>query len=187
MLLVGIQSAPREVDLADIVVREVDVVATNAHICDTDLPEALDLLAATDIAEIALDRIVDLEQLVDDGLRPLAEGRGAGRLSCACPGTARLGIRMPEQQSPTPTLHHVNLKTLRLAEMVEWYGRVLGMAINHVCETGAWLTNDAANHRLALLTVPGLRDDEDKLTTPACIISGTSSRRWMSYSTLTSA
>jgi len=70
---------------------------------------------------------------------------------------------MSEQPFPTPILHHVNLKTVRLAEMVEWYGRVLGMVANHICETGAWLTNDAANHRLALLAVPGLHDDEDKL------------------------
>jgi len=62
-----------------------------------------------------------------------------------------------------PLLHHVNLKTVRLGEMVEWYGVVLGMVANHVCDTGAWLSNDAANHRLALLAVPGLSDDADKL------------------------
>lgn len=60
-------------------------------------------------------------------------------------------------------LHHVNLKTLRLDEMIEWYGTVLGMVPNHVCETGAWLTNDSANHRLALLAVPGLSDDREKI------------------------
>ena len=62
-----------------------------------------------------------------------------------------------------PMLHHVNLKTVRLAEMMEWYGDVVGMSPNHVTETGAWLTNDAANHRLAFLAVPGLEDDSAKL------------------------
>jgi catechol 2,3-dioxygenase len=62
-----------------------------------------------------------------------------------------------------PLLHHVNLKTVRLPEMMQWYGAVVGMAPNHVTETGAWLTNDAANHRLAFLAVPGLEDDPDKL------------------------
>jgi catechol-2,3-dioxygenase len=73
---------------------------------------------------------------------------------------------MPESQPTfaTPVLHHVNLKTVRLDAMVEWYGRVLGMVINHISTTGAWLTNDAANHRLALLAVPGLADDENKLS-----------------------
>jgi catechol 2,3-dioxygenase len=65
----------------------------------------------------------------------------------------------------TPTLHHVNLKTTRLREMIEWYGLAVGLEPVHVAEDGsaAWLTNDAANHRLALLAVPGLKDDADKI------------------------
>ena len=62
-----------------------------------------------------------------------------------------------------PTLHHVNLKTTRLEAMIAWYGSVVGMEATHVGSVGAWLTNDAANHRLALLAVPGLEDDPDKL------------------------
>jgi catechol-2,3-dioxygenase len=63
----------------------------------------------------------------------------------------------------TPTLHHVNLKTTRMAEMIEWYGKVVGMRLVHLADVGAWLSNDAANHRLALLAVPGLSDDPDKI------------------------
>lgn len=62
-----------------------------------------------------------------------------------------------------PVMHHVNLKTTRLQELIDWYGTVVGMRPNHQYEGGAWLTNDAANHRLALLTVPGLEDDPDKI------------------------
>jgi len=62
------------------VLREVDIVATNAHICDEDLPEALHLLATSDLATLALDRVVGLEDVLDDGLRPLAEGRLAGKV-----------------------------------------------------------------------------------------------------------
>jgi hypothetical protein len=61
-----------------------------------------------------------------------------------------------------PILHHVNLKTTRLQEMIEWYGVVVGMTPHHVAPIGAWLTNDAANHRLALLAFPGMSDDTDK-------------------------
>ncbi len=63
-----------------------------------------------------------------------------------------------------PVLHHVNLKTNRLQEMIDWYGLVVGMHPNHQYPGGAWLTNDAANHRLALLAVPGLEDDPDKIS-----------------------
>ena len=62
-----------------------------------------------------------------------------------------------------PTLHHVNLKTTRLQEMIDWYATVVGMAPNFQFPGGAWLTNDAANHRLALLTSPRMSDDPDKL------------------------
>jgi catechol-2,3-dioxygenase len=47
--------------------------------------------------------------------------------------------------------------------MIEWYGTVVGMTSNHTFPGGAWLTNDEANHRLALLVSPRLSDDPDKL------------------------
>ncbi|MBA3947995.1 MAG: VOC family protein [Herpetosiphonaceae bacterium] len=62
-----------------------------------------------------------------------------------------------------PTLHHFNLKTTRLQEMIAWYITVVGMASNYQFPGGAWLTNDEANHRLALLTSPQLSEDPDKL------------------------
>ncbi len=62
-----------------------------------------------------------------------------------------------------PTLHHINLKTRRLQEMIDWYATVVGMKPTYQFPGGAWLTNDAANHRLALLTAPQLREDPDKL------------------------
>jgi catechol 2,3-dioxygenase len=62
-----------------------------------------------------------------------------------------------------PTLHHINLKTSRLHEMIEWYGTVVGMKSNYTFPGGAWLTNDEANHRLALLVSPQLSEDPDKL------------------------
>ncbi|MBA2288120.1 MAG: VOC family protein [Ktedonobacteraceae bacterium] len=62
-----------------------------------------------------------------------------------------------------PTLHHINLKTKRLQEMIAWYGTVVGMKPNYHFPGGAWLTNDEANHRLALLVSPQLSEDPDKL------------------------
>jgi catechol-2,3-dioxygenase len=62
-----------------------------------------------------------------------------------------------------PTLHHVTFKTTRLQEMIDWYGTVVGTTVNHQFDGGAWLTNDGANHRIALLALPGMRDDDDKI------------------------
>jgi catechol 2,3-dioxygenase len=62
-----------------------------------------------------------------------------------------------------PILHHINLKTTRLQEMIEWYSTVVGMRPTFQFPGGAWLTNDEANHRLALLTSPQLSEDPNKL------------------------
>jgi catechol-2,3-dioxygenase len=64
----------------------------------------------------------------------------------------------------TPTFHHFNLKTTRLQELVDWYATVVGAEVTFQDSTGAWLTNDAANHRIALLAFPGFVDDPDKDT-----------------------
>lgn len=72
-------------------------------------------------------------------------------------------VDLDEQRTRRPALHHVNLKTTRLQELIDWYGTVLGTAPNYEFPGGAWLTNDAANHRLALIALPGLVDDPDRL------------------------
>ena len=58
--------------------------------------------------------------------------------------------------------HHNNFFTTRLTEMRDWYGTVLGMEVTFEFPMGAWLTNDRANHRIALAALPGLSDDPDK-------------------------
>ena len=61
-----------------------------------------------------------------------------------------------------PKFHHLNLKTTRLQEMIDWYGVVVGTEANHADDMGAWLSNDQANHRVALLAFPNFTDDPDK-------------------------
>jgi catechol-2,3-dioxygenase len=63
-----------------------------------------------------------------------------------------------------PAFHHVNLKTTRLQEMIDWYGKVVGTEVVFSDATGAWLSNDGANHRVALLAFPGFVDDPEKDT-----------------------
>jgi catechol 2,3-dioxygenase len=63
-----------------------------------------------------------------------------------------------------PKFHHVNLKTTRLQEMVDWYSTVVGAEVRFRYELGAWLSNDEANHRIALLAFPNFVDDPEKET-----------------------
>jgi catechol-2,3-dioxygenase len=58
-----------------------------------------------------------------------------------------------------PSFHHVNLKTTRLEEMIEWYSALVGAEVIFQYEMGAWLSNDDANHRIALLAFPNFADD----------------------------
>ena len=61
-----------------------------------------------------------------------------------------------------PKFHHVNLKTTRLQEMIDWYSTLVGAEVLHQYELGAWLSNDDANHRIALLSFPNFSDDPEK-------------------------
>ncbi|HLI58693.1 MAG TPA: alcohol dehydrogenase catalytic domain-containing protein [Solirubrobacteraceae bacterium] len=83
VLIVGLQSAPRELDLLAMAVREVELSTTLAHICDVDLPEALALLGAGELAAAVTDRVIALEDLVEEGIRPLAAGAVSGKIVVA--------------------------------------------------------------------------------------------------------
>jgi (R,R)-butanediol dehydrogenase/meso-butanediol dehydrogenase/diacetyl reductase len=80
IVLLGLQAEPRALDLSDLTVREVDLVSTNAHVCDVDLPQAVQLLAGGRLAELAVDRVVPLRDVVEEGLVPLAEGTARGKI-----------------------------------------------------------------------------------------------------------
>jgi catechol-2,3-dioxygenase len=62
-----------------------------------------------------------------------------------------------------PAFHHAFLKTTRLEDMKRWYRTVLGLVPNFEWEAGAFLTNDAANHRLVLFSSPAVTEDPDKV------------------------
>lgn len=80
VLIVGLQSAPRELDLLSLAVREIEITTTLAHVCDVDLPEALGLLDQTDLASVVTDRVIGLDDLVPDGIEPLAAGVARGKI-----------------------------------------------------------------------------------------------------------
>ena len=63
-----------------------------------------------------------------------------------------------------PKFHHFNLKTTRLQEMIDFYAALVGAEVIHQDDVGAWLSNDEANHRIALLAFPNFSDDPEKET-----------------------
>src|SRR5215208_5521765 len=62
------------------------------------------------------------------------------QLTCRENGERRSS--MPDQNEAVirPKLHHVNLKTTRLQEMVDWYREVVGAEVIFQFPGGAWLT-----------------------------------------------
>lgn len=76
LVLVGLHKQPRELALREWTLTERELIGTNAHVLQADLPEALRLLAArdrpwNDVAPVAL----PLAELVSAGLQPLSDGR----------------------------------------------------------------------------------------------------------------
>ncbi len=76
IVLVGIQSGSTEIEFRRITLGEIELIGTNAHAFALDFPEALRLLALrvegwADVAPV----VVPLDNLVDDGLVPVVEGR----------------------------------------------------------------------------------------------------------------
>jgi catechol 2,3-dioxygenase len=72
-----------------------------------------------------------------------------------------------------PKLHHLGLTTSDLEAMVDWYRKVLGMTVVHrssaptgsqsaMSLSAAWVSNDEANHRLALVELPDLTNDSER-------------------------
>lgn len=54
-----------------------------------------------------------------------------------------------------PQLHHATFMTLDVDAMIAFYELVCGMHPVFYGHDAAWLTNDLANHRIALLKLPG--------------------------------
>jgi (R,R)-butanediol dehydrogenase / meso-butanediol dehydrogenase / diacetyl reductase len=80
VLLVGLNRTPQPLELADVVLREVDIKTTVAHVCDGDLPAALQILTAKPLSALLLDSVVPLADVVDDGFGRLVNGQATGKI-----------------------------------------------------------------------------------------------------------
>ncbi len=80
VVLVGLQAAPREVDLFSLTIREVDVIGTLAHVLAEDLSESLEVLRSSNVFEVVAEKTVPLALLLDQAIIPLAERRARGKI-----------------------------------------------------------------------------------------------------------
>jgi (R,R)-butanediol dehydrogenase / meso-butanediol dehydrogenase / diacetyl reductase len=79
VLQVGIPGTPQQVDVHPIVMQEISVLTTLAHVCGVDLAPALEILAATDVAAELLDSVHPLDD-VPAQLERLATGGLEGKV-----------------------------------------------------------------------------------------------------------
>ena len=80
MLIIGLQPEPTEIDLFALTTREVEIRTAVAHVCDVDLPESLEIISHSNLAETVLDRVIPLDNLVELGIRPLVERKARGKI-----------------------------------------------------------------------------------------------------------
>lgn len=78
VVLLGIQGSTIETAFRDITLGEIEIIGTNAHVFATDFPEALRLLSSRDEpwSDVA-PTVFPLDDVVAEGLLPLAEGRSS--------------------------------------------------------------------------------------------------------------
>jgi (R,R)-butanediol dehydrogenase/meso-butanediol dehydrogenase/diacetyl reductase len=79
ILLVGLPKGTVSLRATDLILREIDVTTTVAHVCDTNLPAALELLSGQDLGSLLVERVVPLEDVVEGALRPMVEGTARGK------------------------------------------------------------------------------------------------------------
>ena len=80
VVLVGLNKTPQELILSDLVLREINLVTTVAHVCSTDIPAALELLASRSLSGLLMERVIPLSVVVDQGFEPLAAGKATGKI-----------------------------------------------------------------------------------------------------------
>ena len=90
-----------------------------------------------------------------------------------------------------PILQHVGIATPNLDDMLEWYRKVLGMAVNKRVDVPAgrapftavaFASNDEINHRVSFFETPGAAIDAERSRMRACSTSlspmGPSTTSW---------
>ena len=94
ILQVGLPASPPEVDVHSLVIREITIRTTNAHVFAQDLAPALELLASSELASELLDSVHPLEDIAEL-LELLATGKLEGKVLVdpSLPGPDQNGTR----------------------------------------------------------------------------------------------
>ncbi len=79
VLQVGLPTTAQEVDIHQLVFREITIRTTLAHVCADDMPESLTILGTTNLAEELLDSVRPLGELPEQ-LERLATGQIEGKV-----------------------------------------------------------------------------------------------------------
>lgn len=85
-----------------------------------------------------------------------------------------------------PKLHHATFMTMDVDAMVKFYEAVCGLQPVYYAEHAAWMSNDEANNRIALLRLPGTHPRSTSPTASACTTPHSSTPTSTSGSTTTS-
>jgi threonine dehydrogenase-like Zn-dependent dehydrogenase len=80
VLLVGLHEEPEAIDLLRLNLNEIDIATTNAHVCATDIPEALAVLESGDIARQITAPAIPLEAVVTAGFEATVDRRVTGKV-----------------------------------------------------------------------------------------------------------
>lgn len=70
---------------------------------------------------------------------------------------------MATDRAVRPPLHHINLKTVRFEEMIDFYVKVIGVEVIFKNEFAAFTSNDDAHHRVVFMMLDGMHNDPDKI------------------------
>jgi (R,R)-butanediol dehydrogenase/meso-butanediol dehydrogenase/diacetyl reductase len=79
VLQVGLPGTPQQVDIHPVVMQEISVLTTLAHVCEADLAPALAVLSSTPVAHELVDSVRPLDDVADQ-LERLARGELEGKV-----------------------------------------------------------------------------------------------------------
>ncbi len=75
--------------------------------------------------------------------------------------TAKAAAKTAKRKVKNPTFHHALLKTARMDELIDWYGKVVGIEAVFLAPGIAFLSNDGANHRISMVGNPEFQSNPD--------------------------
>lgn len=80
VIVLGLPTRPVATDIRRMVIDEVDIITSSAHVCSEDLPAAIELLSRRAIDKVLVSHVISLDDIVEQGLARLATGDAGGKI-----------------------------------------------------------------------------------------------------------